>query len=238
MILLFALLGALGVYWFVFRDAGMPPMENIPRELLGPESPIPIPEAKPVITVEKSPEILPPPPNEKEEPVKTSKPKIPSPEPRYYIQVATCSFDKCKEEFTGKLREAGQPVFQKRKKEKFDFIELISKQVYTLPRANYLVDMINRRNKGAGNASVVYQPNGHRITMGNFTALDHAKNVKFYLEKEMQSEELIFNLEHVRKDYQTSKIYAGPYRSKSAAQKVLKEFRRNNAFPEAFIVTN
>ena len=230
-------LGVLGVYWLAFRDTVLPLPEETLKDLVEPLEPAAMPKIGPVITVEEKPQLPPLPPEDKLKTADPPKPPKTVPSTNFFIQVATCSFERCVEEYKGKLREIGEPIFQKQRKEKFDFIELISKHVYTLHRANELVRMINRRNKGAGNASIVYQSNGHRITMGIFTALDRAKEIKFYIEKELPQEELVLNLEHVRKDYQTSRVYAGPYRSKLKAKQVLQKFRQGGVFPGAFIVS-
>lgn len=230
------LAGAFAVYWSSFRDTAPMPVEE---GFENPSTPPVEPEMEQVITVEEKPEPPPPPPpREKPQETEAPKPTQATPSVNFFIQVATCSFAKCTEEYKQRLREIGEPIFQMQKKEKYDLIELISKQVYTLQRANYLIDLVNRKNRGAGSASVVYQSNGHRITMGTFTALDRAKEVKFHLERNLSSENLIFSLEHVRKDYRMSKVYAGPYRSGSEARRVLKEFRRKRYFPEAFIVSH
>ena len=107
--------------------------------------------------------------------------------------------------------------------EKYDFIELISKDVYNYRDASELAHEINVKNKMAGKASVKSQSNGYRITMGSFPALDRAKKVKFNIEAIFPGKNVTFNMEHVRKDYTTTKIFAGPYNSKSATKEVLKE---------------
>lgn len=229
-------LGGGGAYWFFLRE--MPPIE--------PELETPIVTEQPVF--QEEPIIQP----KIEQPVIRVEPKQPVIQPRimvekpvarpvssrskYYVQIATCSFEKCKEDYTLKLRKLGEPVFLKKNSEKFDFIELISRDVYTYRKAKRFVDQINRTNKGAGKASIVYQSNGHRVTMGTFTVLERAKSVKFYLDKHISSKELAFNLEHVRKDYQTTKILAGPYSSRKVVKRVLRDFKQVNAFPGAFVI--
>jgi len=95
---------------------------------------------------------------------------------------------------------------------------------------------INKINKQAGEASVVSQSNGYRVTLGTFPALDRAKDLKFNLEKELQKEKVRFNLEHVRKDYEAIKVFAGPYDTKEEAKKVLFDLRRDPSYQGAFLV--
>jgi hypothetical protein len=181
------------------------------------------------------PEFLPTPKFELE-----SQPAEPTPAPappqQFLVQVATCTYDSCKDEFIRWLREDGEPVYQKTSGEKYDFIELISRQMFTQERANELVREINRKNKMAGNASVRDQSNGYRISMGTFPALDRAKEIKFHIEQLFPVGTVIFNMEHVRKDYTTTKIYAGPYNSRNEAKDVLEVLRRKQRYQGAFIV--
>ncbi len=242
LLLVVLLVGGGSSWWFFFKGSGtgdVPAEEGFEEmtEQPEPEDPVITQETKQVIALEQKPKTKQPAP--KFEPASVGVPKSQKevPQAKYYIQVANCLFTMCLEAYRGKLREIGEPIFQKEKKQKLDFIELISKQAYSLHRANYLVKLINRSNKGAGNASVVDQSNGHRVTMGVFTALDRAQETKFYLEKEFSSEELVFNLERVKKDYQTTRVYAGPYRSRNEAKKKLRDLSRDRIFTGSFIVS-
>lgn len=222
--------GGFGYYWFQMREELPPIVEEMEEPMVQEESVI-RPKIEPVIQVEPKrvvtqPKIV----------VEAPKPVAAPTGIKYYVQVATCSFEKCQEDYTSKLRQLGEPVFLKKSAEKYDFIELISSEVYTYRTAKDFVDQINRINKGAGKASIVYQSNGHRITMGTFTVLDRAKSVKFYLQKNITSKELPFNLEHVRKDYQTTKVCAGPYASRKIVKRVLNDFKQKNTFPGAFVI--
>ncbi len=230
MLLLVAVVGGIG-YLYKTQDPSFfkkdqPPNEElvIPEEVITVEK-----QAKPIV-IPKTPveEVKPEP---KPEPVKPPKPKS-----RYLIQVATCSYEVCKEDYIRSLRQEGEPVYQKDSGEKYDFIELISKQVYSYSKANSIVKEINRSNKMAGNASIVFQSNGHRISMGNFPALDRAKEVKFNVEKLFPRKDVLFNLEHVRKSFSTTKIFAGPYNSRNSAKKVLADLRSKPKYKGAFLV--
>ena len=134
------------------------------------------------------------------------------------------------------MRRAGEPVYTEKVGEKFDFIELITAKVYTHRNATKLMSRINKVNKKAGEASVVAQASGYRVTLGTFPALDRAKDLKFSLEKQLQDEKVRFNLEHVRKEYDSIKVYAGPYESRLEAKKVLKTLRKNPEYQGAFLV--
>jgi hypothetical protein len=224
--------GGFGYYWFQMREELPPIMEEMEEPMIQEESIIK-PKIEPVIRVEPKRVIDQQPTVVVEAPKPVSMPSS----IKYYVQVATCSFEKCQEDYTSKLRRLGEPVFLKKNAEKYDFIELISSDVYTYRKAKDFVDQINRINKGAGKASIVYQSNGHRITMGTFTVLERAKSVKFYLQKHISSKDLSFNFEHVRKDYQTTNVCAGPYASRKIVKKVLNDFNRTNAFPGAFVIT-
>ena len=227
--------GGFGYYWFQMREVPPPIVEDMEAPMIQPmlqEEPVIRPKIEPIIRVEPKQPVA----QQPTMAVETQKPVSTSSGIRYYVQVATCSFEKCKEDYMSKLRQLGEPVFLKKNAEKYDFIELISSDVYSYRKAKDFVDQINRTNKGAGKASIVYQSNGHRITMGSFTVLERAKSVKFYLKKHINSKELSFNLEHVRKDYQTIKVCAGPYNSRKTVKKVLTDFNQMNAFPGAFVI--
>ena len=174
-ILVLVLLGLGGGYMFMTRD------NDFFQEELLEESPAPIQEA---VVIQKPPELA----------VKIPDPVIeiqPSPPPpkrikplkRYLVQVATCSYEVCKEDYINSLRRDGEPVFQRSSGEKYDFIKVISRQVFSYSKADSIVRAINLRNKLAGNASIMSQSNGHRISMGDFPALDRAKEIKLSIEK-------------------------------------------------------
>ena len=231
---LLLLCGIGGGAWFF-----MQPSEEIAVEDLALEDPAPIEQ---VVQVERPKMAVPAPVPRRVEPapmpayvpppVQVVRPKT----LRYLIQVATCSFDKCKDEFAQELRKVGEPVYYKSTGEKFDFIELITSDVFSFRDANELVYKINRTNKLPGAASVVSQSNGYRVTLGTFPSLERAKTLKFHLEKQLNEKNLRFNLEHVKKNYETIKVYAGPYDNKGAARKALKGFGTQKAFSGAFMV--
>lgn len=222
--------GGFGGYWFFLRAPEMAPPTPMAEEQQQPAPQIMMPAEQP-IKVEQRPvqRLLPepavPPP---------AKPAVPK--RSYLIQVAKCSYDACKEEYINALREDGEPVYQKSDGEKYDFIELVSRQVFGRERAQSLINGINRQNKMAGNASIKNQSNGYRISMGTFPALDRAKEVKFHVEKLFPKKDLSFNLEHVRKDYTATKIYAGPYGSRNEAKSVLRALKRKSRYKGAFLV--
>lgn len=221
--------GGFGAYWFLFRTPEVVAPEPVVKE--APQPKIMMPEEQP-IKVEKQPEQptlpepdIPPPP-----------PKPAPPKHSYLIQVAKCSYDACKEDFISALRQEGEPVYQKTDGEKYDFIELVSRQVYGRETAQSLINTINRQNKMAGNASLKTQSNGYRISMGIFPALDRAKEIKFHIEKMFPKKDITFNLEHVRKDYTATKVYAGPYDSRNEAKSVLRELKKKQKYKGAFLV--
>ena len=152
------------------------------------------------------------------------------------MQVATCSYEVCKEDYIASLRRDGEPVYQRSSGQKYDYIELVSKQVYSYSKASSIVKEINLKNKMAGNAFIVFQSNGHRISMGTFPALDRAKSVKFSVEGLFPRKDVKFNLEHVRKDYSTTKIFAGPYDSRIVAKRALKGLRSKEKYKGSFLV--
>ncbi|MBU2647162.1 SPOR domain-containing protein [bacterium] len=229
-LILILLLGGGGgaAYWFFLRAPElMPPTPVVgeqppPKVIMPAELPIKL-EKQPVLRMEPEPEIPPP---AKPAPARRS----------YLIQVAKCSYDACKEEYIEALRRDGEPVYQKSDGEKYDFIELVSRQVFSHERAQSLINKINRQNKMAGNASMKNQSNGYRITMGTFPALDRAKETKFYIEKMFPQKEVAFNLEHVRKNYSATKVFAGPYESRTEAKNVLQQLRKKQIYKDAFLV--
>ena len=155
--------------------------------------------------------------------------------PRFLVQVGSCSFERCKKEFSGKIRNMGEPVHYRSSGEKFDFISLITKQVFGIRDAENWVRMINQSNERVGVASIVKQSNGYRVSMGTFTSLEKAKSLKIYLESLFPKEGLALNLEHMQQDYKTVKIFAGPYSTKREAKQTLNSFRRQKEFTGAFI---
>jgi len=224
-VLLLILVGG-GSYFFLFRNPDLPPQ---PAETLQ-ETP-PTPSEEMPIQVEPKPM-----PKLEPQPIPRPLETLPAAGPKYLVQVATCTYDSCKEEYIQSLREDGEPVYQKASGEKYDFIELISRQVFSEEKANLLVREINRKNKMAGNAFVMDQSNGYRISMGTFPALDRAKEVKFHIEQLFPDKSVVFDMEHVRKSYTTTKIYAGPYESRAEAKSVLAELRKKQKYKGAFIV--
>jgi len=228
-VILLLLVGAGGAYWFLVRTPVTAPPIPVAEEPK-PAPKIAMPAEQPIKIEQPVQQILP----EPEIPLPAAKPA--PPQRSYLIQVAKCSYDACKEEYINALREEGEPVFQKAEGEKYDFIELISRQVYSQEHAQSLVNAINRQNQMAGNASIKNQSNGYRVTMGTFPALDRAKEIKFHIEKMFPKKDLTFNLEHVRKNYASTKIYAGPYDSSDEAKRVLQQLRKKARYRGAFLV--
>jgi len=223
--------GGGGSYWFMSQSDEEQVITEEEKPVLEVESliketePVKLMKPKPVERIVVQPDV---------EPVKAVKRKLFS--RKYLIQVATCSYDNCKEEYIRALREDGEPVFQKSSGEKYDFIELLSRQVYSYGDANRIVKRINSKNKMAGNASVYDQTNGYRISMGTFTALDRAKKLKFHVEKMFPKKSLSFSMEHKRRDYITTKVFAGPYVSRTVAKKVLRSLRMQKRYQGSFLI--
>jgi len=224
--------GAGGAYWFLNRTPEvMQPatavQEQPPQQVAMPaELPIKVetpPVQRMVQRVVPEPDI--PPPATRALPRRS-----------YLIQVAKCSYDACKDEYINALRQDGEPVYQKSDGEIYDFIELISRQVFSRERGQSLINSINRQNKEAGNASLKNQSNGYRISLGTFTALERAKKVKFHIEKLFPQKEISFNLEHVRKNYSATKVFAGPYDSRTEAKNVLRQLRKKLRYKDAFLI--
>jgi hypothetical protein len=226
-LLLILLAGGSGAYYWFFMQHPMPIVDIVPEVEPPPIQPLEL--EKPVVKsmpIQPIIEIEPPP-----APVKPA-----VPQKQFLVQVATCSYDVCKEDYTESLRMAGQPVFQRASGEKYDFIELVTSQVFSFREASELTNEINTKNKLAGKASVKPQSNGYRISMGSFPSLDRAKEIKLNIEQLFPSKNVTFNMEHVRRDYTTTKIYAGPYGSNSEARKVLMALKSSEKFKGAFIV--
>ncbi len=234
-ILLLIIIGGAGFY---FKDLWLPFTQMAEEEMFPPEESLTeqtIQFQRPVV----QPKPVKPPPVLQVEPLPAPVPvpvKPAAPKRRYLVQVATCTYDVCKEDFTESLRRTGEPVFQRSSGEKYDFIELVSSQVFTFRDASQFANEINIKNKLAGKASVKSQSNGYRITMGSFPALDRAKEIKDSIEKIFPGKNVTFNLEHVRKDYTTTKIFAGPYGSNSEARSKMAKLRSQEKFSGAFVV--
>ncbi len=227
-----------GGYWFLSQP---PPEQVQPEELTLETVPTPAEEPVPMPVMVESAAPVPPPrrpvqPAPLPPPPPPPEPVVVAPTPRFLIQVGSCSFEKCKRDFMAKLRARGIPVYYRSTGEKYDFIELVTKQVFALREAQAWVKKVNNNNERAGVAVLVPQSNGYRVTLGTFTALDTAKDLKVYLEELFLQEGLKLNLEHVRKNFETIKIYAGPYASRSKALRALKKFRRSREFTGAFLV--
>lgn len=188
------------------------------------EEPAPRPRPKKIVVRRPLP---PPAPEPIIEPVRAT--------PRFLVQVGSCSFERCKKEFSDKIRNMGEPVHYRSSGEKFDFISLITKQVFGLRDAENWIRMINTSNERVGVASLVKQSNGYRVSLGTFTSLEKAKSLKIYLESLFPKEGLALNLEHMQQDYKTVKIFAGPYSTKREARQSLKTFRRQKEFTGSFI---
>jgi len=226
-LIILLLLGGGGGYYYMFmKDTPMSQEEMVTEVPTPKEVPIRV-ERLPEKKVELAPQLPPPPPP-------AAKPK--PPQRQYLIQVATCSYDACKENYINSLRQDGEPVFQKTSSQKYDFIELISRQIFSYQEGDSIVKELNRKNKMAGNATLINQSNGYRISMGVFPALDRAKEIKFHVEKLIPKQQVLFNLEHVRKNYSTIKIFAGPYDSRIEAKKVLAELRKKSKYKGSFLL--
>lgn len=220
--------GAAAIWFFVLK-----PPEEIPEEDLASnqviqeqtitikEDPIAQKPVEPPIVIDNTPK---------------PKPKPIVPKRRYYVQVAKCTYDVCKEDYIESLRRDGEPVYQSSSNDKYDFILLISKQVFNHRDAVDVAREININNKMAGNAVPEPQSNGYRVSMGLFPALDRAKEVKFNVEKIFPGKNVTFMMEHKREDYSSTKIYAGPYDSQRKAKAVLKDLLAKKKYRGAFIV--
>ncbi len=233
-VILGLLLIAAGAYWYFFMqsdDAFPVEVEPVQEMMMVPKNTLiledqqrVVPRVRPALPINVAPPpvvVAPPPP-----------PKV----TRYLIQIATCSFEKCIDDYLNEIRKVGEPTYQKESGDRYDFIELISSQVYHYREANDIVQTLNKENKQAGSASVVNQTNGYRITMGTFTALNRAKSVKFHLEKLFPQNILVFNLEHVQRSYETTKIFAGPYDNRVEAKNVLNSLKKKRLFRGAYLV--
>jgi cell division septation protein DedD len=232
-----------GAWWFwlsddagIFEETGQLEEELVNKEAEAKGANALVVEAPPVtppapIVIEKPK----PKPKPQPKPKKVKKVKA-APGGKYLVQVASCTFDDCREQFSRAIRRKGFPVHYSGDAKKFEFIELLSRQVYSRPEADRLIEIINQKNKWAGFATVVKKPNGFLITMGTFPHLERAKEVKFQLEKLFPNEEVVFNLELVQKRMdETTKVFAGPFASKKVAAEVLGMLKTNPMFRQAFI---
>ena len=214
--------GGAGGWWYM----NQPPVEEfidegLPTEVYTPpqEEVIQVVQQRRPVQVQQVVEVEPP-------PVRAA---------NYLVQVATCSFSKCRDEYANDLRRDGIPVYFKSSGEKFDFIEVISKQLFSLRDAQNWAKKINQVNERAGVANIARQTNGYRVSLGTFTSLDKAKDMKLYLD-EVLNKQLPLNMEHVEKNYETIKIFAGPYETRNRAKEILNQLRKQNRYRTAFLV--
>ena len=156
---------------------------------------------------------------------------------RYIIQVASCNFVKCIEEFETRLRRRNLRVYKKSILKQYNFIELISGQVFDSGTAEEYIKIINQENELAGFASIVKKSNGYKISLGEFPHLERAKEVKSHIENIFPNKQVIFDLEHVQKNFGTTKIFAGPYKTKRGANIVMRRLHRYN-FGGAFVANH
>ena len=256
--LILAILGGGGYagYWWFSQPEG----ETLPEDLKEPLATLQDETVEEVIRVEPKQPVKP----IKRKPVPVPKPRkpkiiLPSTNGRYLVQVAICSFDECKQTYITKLRKKGFPVQNYNIGDKYDFIEVVSKQVYNRTEAEKHILKVNLNNKlpgyaslkeeangyrvtmgtipSLGNAGVKRETTGYRVTMGSFPALDKAKEVKYYLEKFFPDGELIFNLEHRQQSYGMTKICSGPYATRSEANSILAQLKRDRTFRGSFVTT-
>jgi cell division septation protein DedD len=223
------LLGAAGgaAWWFLFSGGELPTSWEVAE-----------PEPEPVVE-EKAP---PPPPKPQMAPP-VAEPPRPAPVPEvpgaYSIQVATCFFPSCVEEFKSRLKAQKMSSRVKEKSQTRETLEIYSTTTFaSREAANALAERINRENRMEGQAYVYTEGNGARISMGKFTDLGRANIVKDSLNQRLGGE-ANFATRVKGIPYKLHYVQGGSFGSRGSAESALKKLVASDSrFGDAFVVKN
>ena len=221
--------GGYGVYYYFF------PSEEVPWEVADVEEFI-------EETVEETQEIVPPPPPPPAPvPVRLAPAPPPpppaEPEGAYGIQVATCFFPSCVSEFRKRLTSRNLSSIVKERSRNRQMLEVFSKTAYEdRDRAQAVVERINREHRLEGQAYVRRDNGSFHISMGNFTDLERATDVKDALNQRLQGTAL-FTTKIRNFPYKLKLIVAGNFTSRKAAQAARRKLVQSDArFGDSFVV--
>ena len=211
--------GAYAIYIFLFPEFEMPwpvTQEQPAAPKMEPPPPRPAPAPMPAVVA----------PQPEPEPVKPPPP--PHRGPWFGIQVATCFFQSCVDNFTGVLKRNGLSVRYTQRTGTQQTLELISRTAFLeMTAAVEYAERINREHRLEGHAFPTQDGENFRISMGNFSDLDRANVVKDALNQKYQGE-ILFATRLVTKPYRLRTIAGGRFPSRAAAEAQLSKMREND----------
>ncbi len=220
-------------YWFFI------PSEEVPWEVTEPE---PF-EEEPVVEEEPPP---PPPPQEApavvvQPPPEPAPPAPPPAEPSvtYGIQVATCFFPSCVQEFQRRLGENRIDSRVRERSQTREALEILSNTSFrSREAAQKMADRVNRENRMEGQAYVLTTGNGFKISMGSFTDLGRANIVKDALNQRLLGD-VLFTTRIKAIPYTLKYVVGGRYPSRNAAETARQRLvTADSRFADAFVVRN
>ena len=158
----------------------------------------------------------------------------------YYIQVALCKYKKCSQKFSANLEKLGyEPqVFQTQVLLGSGYNEIVSRQSFSLQKAQDLTSFINAINDRSGYASVVPTEKGKfRISLGTFPNRDIAEDLRRYYESITVADQVrfVFSKTTSISGNGLSQIVAGPFSTKKRLLDALTRIKKEKIFSDAFI---
>jgi hypothetical protein len=228
-LILLVLLGvaAGAAYWFFL------PSEQVPWEVSAPEEK----------TEQPVKEEAPPPPPPQPLVAKPAPPPQPAPPPApratFSIQVATCFFPSCVQEFQKRLKEVKIPSRVREKAQSRETLEIYSATTFDArDMAQQMADKINRENRMEGQAFVIEEGNGFKVSLGHFTDLGRANIVRDALNQRMTGE-VNFTTRIKGIPYKLHYVLGGNYGSQTAAEAARKKLLASDSrFADSFVVRN
>ncbi|MDH4225584.1 MAG: SPOR domain-containing protein [Deltaproteobacteria bacterium] len=207
-----------------------PPPKPAPRVAAAPPPP----------AVKKPP--MPPPPVSRPKPVRprVSVPNRYTGKGGYSVQVAICFFDGCVTDFKTRLKKARLPLQIQNKGAKTEGVELYSKTRFSSQEnAREWISVINQENRLEGRAFLVKQKHSSYISMGTFSDLKRANEVKGSLNEQLAGN-VVFMVRVKDYGYSVKHIKAGPFKTREDAMRAQRILQKTgpDIFHDAFVVKN
>jgi cell division septation protein DedD len=238
-VVLLAIAGG-AAWWFLF------PGEQIPWEVTEPEvteapakkeqAPPPPPKPRVAQPAAPKPAAAPPPPAKAPTPRPAPVPETPG---AYSIQVGTCFFPSCVEEFKTRLKANKLSSRVREKSQSRETLEIYSSTTFSSREAaNAMAERINKENRMEGQAYVFQDGKGFKISLGKFTDLGRANIVKDALNQRVGGE-AAFATRVQGIPYKLHYVQGGSYGSRGSAEAALKKLvAADGRFKDAFVIKN
>ena len=160
----------------------------------------------------------------------------------YYIQVALCQYKKCSQKFSDNLEKIGYKpqIFQTQVLLGSGYNEIVSRQSFSLQKAQSLTDFINAVNDRSGYASVIPTKNGQfRISLGTFPNKEFAEDIRRYYENITAADQVRFVFRKTTSipDSGLSRVVAGPFGTKEKLLTALTRIKQEKGLTDSFITS-